>query len=103
MATQKKAPAKEPDPPKRPVMNYGPFSCDRNTSVEVAIWSNEVESDGRTFTTYNVTAKRSYRTESGEWKANQNYRPHDLPVLIHALQRAHAWILDAKTNGHPEE
>lgn len=91
---RKPQPAKEEA--KRPVKNFGPYSTDRNTSVEIAVWSNEVEGDGgSTFTTFNVTVKRSYRVES-EWKTNQNFRPHDLPVLLHALQMAYSWILEQK-------
>ena len=82
---------------KRPVMSFGPYPSDRSTSIEVAVWENEIEGEGGNFTTYNVTLKRSYRTEGGDWKPNQNFRPHDLPIVLHALQKAHGWILDKKT------
>ena len=78
-------------------MNWGPFPTDRNTSVEIAAWDNLIEVEGGTVTTYNVTIKRSYRDEKGEWKLNQNLRPHDIPVLIFALNKAYSWILDQKS------
>jgi hypothetical protein len=81
---------------KRPIMNFGPFPTDRNTSIESSIWCNEIEAGGKKVKTYNVTIQRSYRDGQGQWAKNQTYRVHDLPVVIHALQRAHAWILDNK-------
>lgn len=95
MATQRKPPPKEEA--KRPVISFGPFPTDRSTSIEVAVWENEIEGEERTFTTYNVTLKRSYRDEKGVWHPNQNFRPHDLPVVLHAMAKAHGWILDKKT------
>lgn len=92
-----KQPPKED--PKRPIINFGPYTTDRNTSVEVAVWENEITVEDRQIMTYNVTVKRSYRDSDGEWHANQNFRPHDLPVVIHGLQRAHAYILEKKTGG----
>lgn len=84
--------------PKRPVVNFGPYPSDRNTSVEVAIWENEIDVEGpkKKIVTYNVTVKRSYRDGEGKWHANQNFRPHDLPVAIHGLQQAYSWILEKK-------
>ena len=97
MATGRRSSAPPAEEPKaRPVMSFGPYPTDRNTSIEAAVWQNEIESGDSTFTTFNVTIKRSYRTEGGEWKANQNYRPHDLPVLVHALQKCHDFILEKK-------
>ncbi len=95
-----KAPPK--DEPKRPVMNFGPYPSDRNTSVEIAVWSNDIEVDSGTITTYNVTVKRSYRDAEGKWFANQNYRPHDIPVLIHGLNQAYSWILERKNPASEE-
>jgi hypothetical protein len=103
MASSRKSPTPPPEEPKtRPIMNFGPYPSDRNTSIEAAIWQNEIDVESGTITTYNVTIKRSYRDESGTWKPNQNYRPHDLPILSHALQKAHSFILEKK-NPNSEE
>ena len=38
-----------------PVFKVGPIACDRNTSVECAVWANEITlSDQRSFTVHNV-------------------------------------------------
>lgn len=92
----KKAPPKE-EPKKRPVISFGPYPTDRSTSVELAVWSNDIEVENGTIQTFNVTVKRSYRQEDGTWVANQNFRPHDLPVLIHALNQAYSWIIESKS------
>ena len=95
-----KAAQKPYEEPKRPVMSFGPYPTDRNTSVEVAIWQNEIEvEDERTVKTFNITPSRSYRDKEGEWHKNTNLRPHDIPVLIHALNSAYSWVLE---NRHAE-
>ena len=97
MAKPTGAKAPPPEEPKtRPVMSFGPYPTDRNTSVEVSIWQNEIEVEGGSVTTFNVTTKRSYRDGNGEWKKNLNFRPHYLPVLMHALQMAYGWIMEQK-------
>lgn len=96
MAQTRKAPPPKEEP-KRPVVNFGPYPTDRNTSVEIAVWENEIEVEGgSTITTYNVTVKRSYRDSEGVWKENKNYRPHDIPVLIHGLNQAYGFIMEKK-------
>lgn len=96
MATTRQPKKEEKPEAKRPVMNFGPYPTDRNTSIEVAVWQNEIEGSEGNFTTFNVTIKRSYRDESGAWHVNMNMRPHDLPVAVHALAKAHDFILEAK-------
>jgi hypothetical protein len=93
---------KQPEKP-RPIMSFGPYPSDRNTSIEASIWKNEIEGDGGTFAVFNVTLKRSYRDDKGDWQQNQNFRPHDLPVAIYALSKAHNYIMDQKSNGSSDE
>ena len=81
---------------KKPVMSFGPYPTDRNTSIEVAIWANQIEVNSQPVTTHNVTVKRSYRDAQGTWQANQNFRPHDIPVLLHALGKAYDYCLEVK-------
>ncbi len=79
---------------KRPVFKIGPIPCDKNTSVECAVWANEITlSDQRTFTVYNVTLHGSWRDSDGTWKPLKSFRGSHLHVLIYCLQRASDWIL----------
>ena len=86
--------------PKRPVMSFGPYPTDRNTSIEVAVWENELQGDNGTYSVYNLSVKRSYRDEGGNWKSSGTYRPHDVPVLQHALAKAYDWIMEKKNSGN---
>lgn len=86
---------------KKPVVSFGPYPTDRQTSIEVAVWANEVTVNEQQVVTHNVTIKRSYRDAQGNWQSNQNFRPHDIPVLIHALGKAYDWVLEHR-NGQTE-
>ncbi len=78
----------------RPVFKVGPLACDKNTSVECAVWANEVTlSDQRTFTVHNVTLHGSWRDADGTWKPLKSFRGSHLHVLVYCLQRASDWIL----------
>jgi hypothetical protein len=91
---------KKKEEAKRPFQNYGPVMTDRSTSVECALWDNEIEVNGKQITTYNVTISRSYRDDKGEWHKNLNFRPQDLPPLLALLARAYFRVIQEKaTNG----
>src|ERR1700716_4266706 len=82
---------------KRPAYKIGPIACDKNTSVECAVWQNEITlSDQRTFTVYNVTMHGSWRDADGTWKPLKSFRGSHLHVLIYCLQRASDWILSQR-------
>lgn len=77
-----------------PCHKIGPIPMDKNSSVEVAIWQNEVVlGDGRSFLVYNVTLHGSWRDADGTWKPLKSFRGSHLHVLIYCLQRANDWIL----------
>ncbi len=81
--------------PKRPDISWSLWT-DRVTTVEVAVWSNEVEFEGKTQTRYTCTISRSYRKDTNgqaEWVRNSSFRTHDVPVLCFLLARAHSWML----------
>jgi len=84
---------------KKPAVSFGPYSTDRQTSIECAVWQNEVTVNEKPVTTFNVTIQRSYRDAQGNWQKNANFRPHDIPVLVHALQKAYDWTLEHRNGG----
>src|SRR5262245_37481815 len=76
-------PAPDNGKPNRPDIVFSLWT-DRTTNVEVAVWSNEVEFDGKVQTRYSCTISRSYRKEAdghAEWFRNGSFRAHDVPVL----------------------
>ena len=77
---------------KQPVFKVGPIATDRTNAVSVAVWANEIEADGRTFTVYNLTVEARWRDAAGEWKSGKQYRGSQVYALIYCLQRASDWI-----------
>ncbi len=77
---------------RHPVFKVGPIPTDRNNAVSVAVWANEIEADGRTFTVYNLTCEARWRDASGEWKSGRQYRGSQVYALMYCLQRASDWI-----------
>ena len=75
-----------------PVFRVGPIPTDRNNAVSAAVWANEIESDNRTFTVYNVTVEARWRDASGEWKSGKSFRGSQIYALLYCLQRCSDWI-----------
>jgi hypothetical protein len=80
---------------KRPEVSFK-YPSERGTKIEVAVWANEVQGKEGTFVTYSTTVKRSYLDKDETWKTNASFRGHDLPVLLHALNKAYEWILEKR-------
>ena len=56
--------------------------------------------DGKTFTVYSATLRKSYKTDDG-WKNTQFFRGSELFVARHLLELAEKWILDQRTEADP--
>lgn len=81
---------------KKPIARFR-YPTDRSTTIEVAVWENQIATqDGTLLPVHGVTIQRSYKDGEGHWQRGGSYRAHDLPALLHALQRAHAWMLDQR-------
>jgi hypothetical protein len=87
MAKQSTERQRSKHPPEKKI---GPYPG----GVGVAIWINQVETDGGSREIRSITiAPRRYRDrESGEWRDAPSFRPGDLPALIHALTKAQDYI-----------
>lgn len=87
-----KAPAKAPD-----ITLSFPGS---GAKIEVSIWRNDVEKDGKTFPVFTTRLQRSYYVEGqggkGHFKNTQSLRAADLLVAAYALQAAYGWIEEQK-------
>lgn len=75
---------------KEPVATFGPYPSS-GSLIEVAIWLNESEDDGRR--SYGVSFKRAYR-DGDQWKDVKSLRAVDVPVLIQGLQHAYQWCAE---------
>jgi hypothetical protein len=88
-------PAREEPPDNRPAatFKYGVSGG----IIEVAVWPKRMQGDRGEFTVYNVTFGRSYK-DGDTWKTSDNVRGSDIPILLHALQQAYAFVLDDRAN-----
>lgn len=87
----------------RPVFSLR-YNSDSSTSIQVALWPNTITlRDGSVVTVLSLTIQRRYKDGNGDWHTSNSFRNHDLPVLMHALQRAHSYALDQREqdNGTP--
>jgi len=80
----------------------GSFPAAAGVSLEVSLWPHTIKlQDGTEIEVYNATVTRNYRDVNGQWCKGGSYRISELPVLIHALQKAHAFGLDAREQSCP--
>lgn len=79
---------------KKPVQTFGSFYSS-GSYIEVAVWQNEIEVNGKSVTVYAVSFSRSYK-DNGKFKKSQSLRVQDIPVLQYALGKAYDWIMSQK-------
>ncbi len=86
---------------RRPVASWK-YPAAGGVTVEVALWPHTVTlQSGETIEVYNATITRSYRDAHGQWQKGGSLRIAEIPVLIHALLRAHGFALDAREQNCP--
>ena len=77
---------------RRPVHEFS-YATGQGSWIWVSIWQVEANVNGEQKTFHNVSWQRSYW--AGEWKTAKNVRGGELYILIHALNQANAWIIEA--------
>lgn len=90
---------------RRPVQSFKCYS-DGTTCLEVAVWGKEVEHANGNFVQYSLTVSRTWRDSQNVWHDSGkddngnarliSFRAHDIPVLNHLLNKAHAWMIDQR-------
>jgi len=81
---------------KPPVASFGPYNSGNGSTIEVAVWENEVDVDDRKIKMHSVSFSRNYR-DGQDWKKTRSLRSPDIPILQYALGKAHEWILEHKS------
>jgi hypothetical protein len=73
-------------PPRYPERKWGPF----HGGVSVAVWLNEVETEGgvKWFRSVTINSRRFRDKKTGNWKDAKSLRPTDIPALLLALENA---------------
>lgn len=69
--------------------------------IQVAIWKNESEENGKTIVKHSIRIQKSFRDEDGEYKDTNNYFPDELPKLSLAVSKAFEFIALKERN--PED
>ncbi len=90
-------PARDDPPDNRPAASFK-YGVSGGI-IEVAVWPKRMTGDRGEYTVYNVTFGRSYK-DGDTWKTSDNVRGSDVPVLLHALQQAYAFVLDDRATGN---
>ena len=82
---------------RRPVAEFGPYAISEDLHCSVAVWAKEFKGYGVPDSTVYMTTIlcRYHDKQAGEWKETRYWYGEALPILVHALNRAHAWILEA--------
>ncbi len=76
------------DQPNKPVKT---FRC--KGGITAAVWQNEVERDGKTFTRFSVTLEKRYRDRNhGAWRTSSSMFAEDLPKAQLVLAKAYEFI-----------
>lgn len=73
----------------------------KGTFVQASVWDRVVTlADGSPFVTYDVTVRKCYQDAAGDgqWKTATSFRGSEVYALLHALQQASAFILEARAN-----
>jgi len=93
---QEPEPQEAPQAPAQAAQPVEKFSypAGQGSIIEVAVWENTFSNNGQETAAYSVSFQRSYLHQN-EWKVSRSIRAHEVPVLLHALNQAHAWILEA--------
>lgn len=71
-----------------------PVAKFRAGAISSAIWTNDIRVGNVTKTALKCTVERRYKDASGEWKSTGSYGRNDIPLVMHVLSQAFAYIID---------
>ncbi len=75
-------------------------------AIQVSVWKNQTQKDGKTSEYKTVSFDRRYKDkQTGEWKSTNSLRVNDIPKAITALTKAyeHLIIKEGNDNAYTEE
>lgn len=90
------APAQNQPAQNKPVKTF------RLRGISASIFQNETYRDGQPARFYKVSLQRAFR-QDGEYKHNSSFGRDDIPVAMHVLQQAWAYILEIENAASVEE
>lgn len=79
-----------------------PVKTFRLRGISASIFQNEAYHEGQPSRFYKVSLQRTFR-QNGEYKHNSSFGRDDLPIAMHVLQQAWAYILEIENASSVEE
>lgn len=79
-----------------------PVKAFRLRGVSASVFENHSKNGERSVTFHKVSLQRTYR-DGDEFKTTTSFGRDDLPVCVHLMQQAWAYILDAESNRSSED
>jgi hypothetical protein len=73
-------------------MSNKPEKVFQNGAVRAAIFVNERERDGQSFTKKQVSFQKVYRDQEGEFRTTHSLEINDLPKAVVGLQKAYDYL-----------
>ena len=73
-------------------MSNKPEKVFQHGGVKAAIFANEHEKDGQSFTNQSVSVQKVYRDKEGMFKTTTSLHVNDLPKAILVLQKAFDYL-----------
>lgn len=75
-----------------------PVAKFRAGAISSAIWTNDIRVGNVTKTVLKCTVERRYKDASGEWKSTGSYGRNEIPLVMHVLSQAFAYIINDDNN-----
>jgi hypothetical protein len=70
-----------------------PSTSLRAGKIELSIWRNEIDKDGRTIPQYSIRIKKRFRKDDGSYNDTDYYFPEELPKLAVLVQKAFEYVV----------
>src|SRR4030042_4663676 len=66
----------------------------RAGSIACALWANDIRVGNVTKTVLKCTVERRFKDSDGTWKSTGSYGRNEIPLVVHCLQQAFAYMID---------
>lgn len=62
--------------------------------MNCSVWENTFEKDGRPQVMLKAELSRRYKDRDGQWQSSNSFSRNELPMAIHVLKQAFAFMID---------
>ena len=80
----------------------------RAGQISSALWSNEIDVNGKTVTILKASVQRRYKDKDGNWQSSGSFARNEIPLAVYCLQQAFQKIIETQSkqsndNNSPDE